>query len=352
MLSPRALSRLMPLHLLLSAEGTILSAGPTLRRLFPGQRIKGRPMLALFTLRAPRQAAGFADLVSRSEGLLALQPRLGPGAGLRMRGTLVPADGAGRWLANLSFGIDVLRAVNLLQLTDADFAVTELAKELLFTAEANVAVTAEMRAMSRRLERARAQAMEEAKTDPLTGLRNRRACDSFLARICSEGGAFALMHMDLDYFKQVNDQLGHAAGDHVLREVARILRREARANDCIARVGGDEFVLVLPDLTDTARLVALGERLIEGLSRPIAWADHPMRISASIGVARVAAGVAPQPAQVMATADSALYAAKEAGRGRVELAEDLGLGVMGGTGGRSPAVSPGAVAGGGRRAGS
>jgi diguanylate cyclase (GGDEF)-like protein len=314
----------MPLHLILSAEGRILSAGATLRRLFPGRRLVGRSFASLFALRGGgRQGEGLADLLARPvDRPLQVQPTCGPGLGLRMRALLVPTGAEGRVLANLSFGIDVMRAVTQLRLSDADFAATELAKELLFTAEANATVTAEMRAMSQRLDEARARALEEAKTDPLTGLRNRRACDSILARLCGEGAAFALMHIDLDFFKQVNDGLGHAAGDRVLREVAAVLRHEARAGDCIARVGGDEFVVILPSLTDVRRLVALAERMIAGISRPVPWMESEARISASIGLLRVMAGTAPNPAEVLATADVALYAAKEAGRGRAILADD------------------------------
>ncbi len=169
------------------------------------------------------------------------------------------------------------------------------------------------------------QAREEALTDMLTGLRNRRACDSVLSRLCREGAGFGLMHMDLDFFKAVNDTLGHAAGDHVLIHVAGVLKASARAQDCIARVGGDEFVLILPGRNDAEALGQIAARVIAQLSAPIPYNDQMCRISASFGYVTVPAGETPDPAQILADADIALYAAKHAGRGRaVRFSEGMG----------------------------
>lgn len=303
------MGRLMPMHLLLDAGGRVLSHGPTLARLVPGG-LKGRAFLDLFDLRSPPGLRSPADFARVAGQKLRLALR-GDAGGLRLRGVMLPV--ARGWIVNLSFGIDLPRAVALLQLTDADFAPTDLAMELLCLAEANAAVTGELRALAQRLDDARRQAREEAETDPLTGLRNRRACDSVLARLCRDGEAFALLHMDLDHFKAVNDRLGHAAGDHVLVHVAGVMKAASRADDCLARVGGDEFVMLLPGAAE-ARAVA--ERMIAQLSQPIPWPGGECRISASIGFALVPPGAGVDPARVLAEADRALYAAKHAGRGR------------------------------------
>lgn len=326
-MSPAALGPvldwLMPLHAVLGPDGRVTAHGPTLGRLFGGRNICGESFTEIFDVRSPRSldsALDFPEVVGQS---LRLAPRGGPDGQLRLRGVLLPFGGYGGepgWIVNLSFGIDLPRAVSLLKLTDADFAPTDLAMELLYLAEANEAVTGELRGLAERLDSARRQAREEAETDPLTGLRNRRACDSVLARLCREGEAFALIHMDLDYFKAVNDRLGHAAGDHVLAHVAGVMKSSSRAGDCLARVGGDEFVMLLPGVTEARIIRLVGERVIRQLSRPILWQGEECRISASIGFSLVGAGAGADPAQVMADADAALYAAKDAGRGRVEQA--------------------------------
>ena len=155
-------------------------------------------------------------------------------------------------------------------------------------------------------------------TDPLTGLRNRRALDMMLNILMDQEAPFALMHLDLDYFKAVNDRLGHGAGDHVLREVARILRRETRATDTVARVGGDEFVLIMPYMVDLKQLRLIGQRMIAAISNPIDFEGQSCQISGSIGVVTSAGYAHDAVEKMIADADAALYAAKRAGRGRVK----------------------------------
>lgn len=311
------LGRLMPLHAMLSPTGEVLAAGPMLFRLFPGKGLIGRDFLSLFEVRGgPGQISDMAGLSARLFQKLHVCPR-GTSSRLRLRGMAVPLSGGRGMLVNLSFGIDVIRAVRDLHLSDADFAPTELAMELLYLAEAIAAIRGEMQELSRRLVGARQQAQQEALTDPLTGLRNRRACDSFLSRLCHEGAGFALMHVDLDYFKQVNDTFGHAAGDHVLQQAAQILTGLSRGSDCLARVGGDEFIIVMPGLTDSERLLSLGEKIVTGLAQPIPFQGDLCRISGSVGFAVVPEGGGADPVEVLSEADSMLYAAKEAGRGRV-----------------------------------
>lgn len=312
------LDRLMPLHAVISPLGRVRAAGPTLRRLFGGQRVLGRSFLSLFELRAPARITDMAGFIDRLGQKMSLIPR-GAAPALRLRGVAVPLGRAEQgYLVNLSFGFDCPRAVAQLHLTEADFAPTDLIMEMLYLTEANAAVLGEMRGMSARLDGARVQAEEEALTDPLTGLRNRRASDSLLARLCREGTGFALMHLDLDYFKQVNDRYGHAAGDHVLGVVAGVLRRQCRAMDSLARVGGDEFVLILPGLTDAPRIALIAERIVEELTRPIPFDGKTCRIAGSIGYVIVPEGAEADPSEVLVASDMALYAAKQAGRGRVQ----------------------------------
>jgi diguanylate cyclase (GGDEF)-like protein/PAS domain S-box-containing protein len=159
--------------------------------------------------------------------------------------------------------------------------------------------------------------------DALTRLLNRAAFEVRLAEWVAHprpGVPAALLFIDLDHFKQINDSAGHAAGDTVLREVATVLQEHVRADDAAARLGGDEFGLLLPGCVSAVAL-QLGERLRAAISRVgVEHAGRRMTVGASIGVVEIdPAGVLP-PTEWLARADAACYEAKHAGRGVVRLA--------------------------------
>lgn len=152
--------------------------------------------------------------------------------------------------------------------------------------------------------------------DPLTGLGDRRRLQRFLERASrNRGGAAALLLLDLDRFKPVNDTLGHPIGDALLKVVANRIRACVRDSDDVIRIGGDEFAVALEDGRAPE---ALGGRLVEALARPYLVHGHMITISASIGIAlmQVSAG---SPADLHAQADLALYAAKRAGGRRARV---------------------------------
>jgi diguanylate cyclase (GGDEF)-like protein len=130
---------------------------------------------------------------------------------------------------------------------------------------------------------------------------------------------FGLMHIDLDYFKAVNDTLGHAAGDFVLQVVAKVLLSQTRVGDTVARVGGDEFVVVFKDLTDPDKLFNIAKRVVEKLTEPSDFQGQVCRVSASIGITISTDYAQPSADKMLSDADEALYASKNAGRGQAKL---------------------------------
>jgi diguanylate cyclase len=313
-IAPGALGQLMPLYLWLSAEGRIRGAGPSLRKIM-GAGALGAELDAIFELRRPRRGASAMDLTRAP--VLRLNLRAAPQTGFK--GVAVPLASDDGVLLNLSFGHAVRDAVRDHALSDTDFAPTDLAIELLYLAEAKAAVMGELAKTNTRLQGAKQRAEEQALTDPLTGLRNRRGMDRALAALLAARSDFALLHMDLDRFKQVNDTLGHAAGDHVLVEFADMLRDNVRAGDLVTRVGGDEFILLFPGLTDYGLLERLAARLFSLLRKPMEYDGRACAVGASMGAVLSGNYADPQADRMLSDADRALYASKAAGRGRLTL---------------------------------
>ncbi len=311
-LGATSLSQLMPMHVGVCVQGRITSLGPTLAKLMGTPLPIGQEFLSIFALRRPTTVTNFDELLACAGRKLQISLS---GVPEPFRGIAVKtADGG--MVINLSFGIHLIEAVRQHALTDADFAATDLAMEMLYLVEVKTTVMQELRQLNLRLQGAKTAAEQQAATDTLTGLRNRRALDAMLANLVAQGGEFGLMHIDLDYFKQVNDTHGHAAGDHVLRHVAEALTVETRSTDLVARVGGDEFVIVLPNLTRKQRLLRIAERIIARISAPIDFENHECQVSASIGMVLSSSYTAPNVDRMLADADAALYASKHAGRGQ------------------------------------
>ena len=159
----------------------------------------------------------------------------------------------------------------------------------------------------------------ESKEDPLTGLSNRRHFEvqlkAWVAGLRKGGLSFAILCVDLDRFKSVNDTLGHGAGDKLLIQVADVLRRLSEDADLIARMGGDEFVILKPLGDSALKISGLADKIVLEMRKPFIFEGKSILCSASVGVA-LADGKTANPEQVVADADEALYHAKATGRGR------------------------------------
>ncbi|MFK7837230.1 MAG: diguanylate cyclase [Sulfitobacter sp.] len=309
----QTLDVLCPMHLRLDVRGMVLHAGPTLRKMCGGDAVLGQCVLDLFEVKRPRHLNSAIELAQAAGRKMVLKLRREPCTTLK--GVLVPVTGTnGEMILNLSFGISILDGVRDFALTNADFAVTDLAIEMLYLVEAKTAAMEESYRLNSRLQGAKIAAEEQAFTDTLTGLKNRRALETVLNRLLTRSVPFAVMHIDLDYFKTINDTLGHAAGDHVLQEVAHIMVAETRADDTVARVGGDEFTIVLPNVTGEATLRRVGARIIERLEKPMPFQGTDCCISASIGTVWLQSDERPSMEELLSDADVALYASKNAGR--------------------------------------
>ncbi|EBA16294.1 putative sensory box/GGDEF family protein [Roseobacter sp. SK209-2-6] len=177
------------------------------------------------------------------------------------------------------------------------------------------------------LEQLNRDAEYRADHDPLTGLANRRALQRELERRLGDpknaSSAITAMHIDLDLFKEINDTLGHAAGDHVLQHVARVLTDLTVQSDLVARVGGDEYLIIRTGDALSEDAERLADAIIAELSKPILFQEELCQFGASIGVAKAKIDVEHLDCEKLLTdADIALYRAKELGRGRYAFFSD------------------------------
>jgi len=184
--------------------------------------------------------------------------------------------------------------------------------------------TQELVSANRRLEaeiadrkQAETRAQHLADHDPLTGLPNRRLLEDRLMQAIARGGRnqkpTAVMFVDLDRFKAINDTLGHAVGDVLLKEVSERLVKQLRVGDTVCRIGGDEFVVVLPEVTRSSDAAGVAQKIIDTVSLPITVEDRELQVSVSIGIS-VFPDDGADAESLIRNADAAMYHAKETGR--------------------------------------
>ncbi len=185
-----------------------------------------------------------------------------------------------------------------------------------------VETQSELEERNQQLVVAKQEIEDRALHDSLTGLPNRRhmdrVCDDILLRARGKGHVVSILHIDLDFFKEVNDKFGHAAGDETLRRVANILTSLCKPGDFVARIGGDEFVAMLSDTSEAQRSVVFSKQLIMLLDKPILVGDDAFSIGISIGIA-LSDDRCIDVWRLLGNADLALYKAKKRGRNRYEI---------------------------------
>lgn len=165
-----------------------------------------------------------------------------------------------------------------------------------------------------------------ARVDTLTGLPNRRQFDErirdAMARTRRSETSMAIMFLDIDHFKRVNDTLGHGAGDLVLKEFAVRLQHHVRSTDIVARLAGDEFVVLLEGIREVGELTAIAAKIVSAVRAPLVFEGRVVTVTTSAGLATYDGGER-TPSELLAAADRALYAAKRQGRDRFVLASGV-----------------------------
>jgi len=245
-LSPASMARLMPLFVLIDAGGGILDAGPTLIKVL-GDGVIGRPFLSVFKIDRPRSVKTLDAMRARQGTKIALSAQEASGETVLLRAMPIePENGGDSLLIDLTFGANFSDVVTRNNLTSADFRPSDLTIDLLYTFETQRALLKDSEDLAAALTKAKVAAEDIAMRDLVTGLANRRALHHQLEDLLSGqtgGEPHALLLIDLDKFKAVNDNFGHAAGDAVLQNAADCIETAAGPDGFAARIGGDEFAL-------------------------------------------------------------------------------------------------------------
>jgi diguanylate cyclase (GGDEF)-like protein len=179
-----------------------------------------------------------------------------------------------------------------------------------------------MHTVNRDLERKTEQLIVTSETDPLTGVANRAGLASNAHKLLVNHRQRTLVMIDLDKFKPINDQHGHAAGDAMLVEIAKRLRAQVRPTDVVARLGGDEFVLLFSEPNDRATLETICKRILSSMVQPLLFEGRSLAVGGSLGVARYPTDGASLD-DLLQAADVAMYHIKKNGRANFAFFEDL-----------------------------
>ena len=322
-----ALDEVLPFAAIVAADGRVFHMGRTLARV---AGVEGRPpgFFDLFRVAAPRRIVGTTDLAAMAGHKVFLEAgRTVDGEPVRLRASVARADpGTDTFLVLTSLGNDMPRLLDPLGLSGRDFTHADQSIDMLYVLRTQAALIDDTKNLADRLRVAKDAAEMQAQTDQLTGLPNRRGLALFAAAMlmlpATERQHFWLLHVDLDRFKQVNDRMGHAAGDAILKRVAADLKTCLGPRDFAARIGGDEFVLFVERPPDADAIAAFARETIALIQMPLRFRSQTLQVGASIGITAVPPDGDKSIDALLLEADIALYDVKKDGRGAVYIYSD------------------------------
>jgi diguanylate cyclase (GGDEF)-like protein len=262
---------------------------------------------------------GIQKALAKDYDAILLDYHIPPFTGIEILREIRGSLGNSAAIVMLSHNNDDALALSCIEAGAQDFimksevSVTRLKRSILIASERN--------ALEKQVEKGNIQLRVLAERDTLTGLRNRYVFDTTLSseleRAKRNKSQLALLFLDVDNFKRVNDALGHQAGDEFLQAVARRLEDVIRSSDTLCRLGGDEFGVLVSDLDQIEKVQVLSDRIIAAMKAPITFMEHSLSITVSIGIASYP-HCGSNTMELMKCADVAMYRSKELGRNQVQ----------------------------------
>lgn len=312
--SKDAVNALFPMQVTLNADGVIDCVGPTLERIF-ARDFAGHAFFECFEIEKPRHIETITDLHRATGKRLIVWSKVTDRAPIKFRCVATPSEFAnGALMIDFAFGSNLNSMADELELCATDFKPNDFSLDLLYTIETQRTLFEDSQKLATQLRQSKHHAEAAAHIDHLTGVANRRGLHDYVATLLQQGetgGDFAFLHLDLDKFKTVNDNFGHAAGDVVLQHTARILRDCAGGAAFAARLGGDEFAVVIKGKFSDTDLYARAQDILTLILEPILFQGTVIQIGASIGALSFNPAQDPYAEQIFISADIALHEAKQ-----------------------------------------
>lgn len=280
----------------------------------------------VFSIEKPRRVNTLDDIRKTLGRKLTVSAHLPSGNTLSFRCVACAIKDSDDLLIDYSFGDNLSEVIEDFHLTTSDFKPNDLSIDMLFMLESQKALLEDSRALAAALSQAKENAEHAANVDLVTGIANRRAFNRHLDDLASgpaRADEHALVHIDLDKFKAVNDTLGHAAGDMVLKHTADALIAATGPTDLAARIGGDEFAMVLHKPPGNDVLNERLQKVLAQISKPVRHNEHLCQVGASFGVSRFRPDQTATPDQPLIESDIALYVAKEQNNSVVFLTDEM-----------------------------